>query len=502
MEKHLIKKGLVITVIILFICLSITPSTAFDNVKKSFTPVSNGNTLYVGGTGPNNYTRIQDAIDNASDGDTVFVYDESSPYYENVTINKSIILLGEDKNSTIINAIDYYPVVIISAEGVKISGFTITKGRYYGIEVCSDFVTIFDNIIDSNSYFGEGITIASSHNNVSYNSFYQNGLAISSNSNQNLVYNNTVNNKPLVYYENKSDLIIGGDNGQIILLSCNNIFIKNQTISKAGIGIYLSNTYSCFISNNTISDNWRGICLFDSSYNNTISDNNLTNNHNIEIYGSSNDNIISNNNINSSFSGINIIFESCNNIVSNNSITSCNEHGICIRESCNYNLISRNTVSGNGYGISVDNSKRNIISNNTILKNEYGANLWGSKDNIISYNIISQNSDGVSIDNGCVKNKVFRNNISNNGRDGVVVSFCFLNSIYCNNIYGSGNQDAYMFNFGILFYTNRWDRNYWGRPPFPFLPPIPIFGIWRLMLYYEFKWFVFDWHPAKEPYDI
>jgi len=34
----------------------------------------NGNTLYVGGSGPNNYTKIQDAIDNASNGDTVFVY--------------------------------------------------------------------------------------------------------------------------------------------------------------------------------------------------------------------------------------------------------------------------------------------------------------------------------------------------------------------------------------------------------------------------------------------
>jgi len=44
------------------------------NIEKSSTLSFDGNTLYVGGSGPNNYTRIQDAIDYASDWDTVFVY--------------------------------------------------------------------------------------------------------------------------------------------------------------------------------------------------------------------------------------------------------------------------------------------------------------------------------------------------------------------------------------------------------------------------------------------
>ena len=47
---------------------------------------SRGDTLYVGGSGPGNYTRIQDAIDNATDDDTVFVY--SGCYTENININK------------------------------------------------------------------------------------------------------------------------------------------------------------------------------------------------------------------------------------------------------------------------------------------------------------------------------------------------------------------------------------------------------------------------------
>ena len=68
----------------------------------------NGTTLYVGGTGPNNYTRIQDAVDNASNGDTVFVYNGTYSHYfeENwacVRIDKRIRLLGENRDNTIIN---------------------------------------------------------------------------------------------------------------------------------------------------------------------------------------------------------------------------------------------------------------------------------------------------------------------------------------------------------------------------------------------------------------
>lgn len=41
-----------------------------------------GKTLYVGGSGPGNYTTIQSAINESSNGDTVFVY--SGIYYDNV----------------------------------------------------------------------------------------------------------------------------------------------------------------------------------------------------------------------------------------------------------------------------------------------------------------------------------------------------------------------------------------------------------------------------------
>ena len=73
-------------------------ATLNSNVEQDFNLLNGisycgsgqGDIFYVGGGGPGNFTRIQDAIDNASNGDTVFVFDESSPYYEHVIVDKRI----------------------------------------------------------------------------------------------------------------------------------------------------------------------------------------------------------------------------------------------------------------------------------------------------------------------------------------------------------------------------------------------------------------------------
>ena len=140
--------------------------------------ISPGHILFVGGSGSNNYSSIQSAIDDANDGDTVFVYDESSPYLENFTINKSIILKGEDKNTTIIQGNDD-DVIIINASYVSIIGFTIQNGRYAIRLTSSKDSIISENIITDNRL--EGIYLAnSSYNiiskNIVKNNYYGIGL--------------------------------------------------------------------------------------------------------------------------------------------------------------------------------------------------------------------------------------------------------------------------------------------------------------------------------------
>ncbi len=117
------KKILVIGVILLFIGSGNIPAAAQDTEKQS----SRGNWLYVGGSGPGNYSRIQDAINDSHDGDTVFVYDDSSPYYENLIVNNSINLKGENKTSTIIDGQGRNDVVFILANNVNISNFVFIQ---------------------------------------------------------------------------------------------------------------------------------------------------------------------------------------------------------------------------------------------------------------------------------------------------------------------------------------------------------------------------------------
>ena len=87
--------------------------------------------LYVGGNGPNNYTSIKAAIENATDGDTVFVY--SGVYYERkeIIIDKSIKLMGENRSTTIIDVRRKVgDVITIKADGVEISNLTIRNNSF------------------------------------------------------------------------------------------------------------------------------------------------------------------------------------------------------------------------------------------------------------------------------------------------------------------------------------------------------------------------------------
>ena len=121
-------------------------------------PLPSRGTLYVGGSGPGNYTRIQDAINASTNGDTVYVYDDSAPYHEQLTINKTISLIGESMPTTIIDGNNTLATMIfIYADGVQIRNLTIRNATSADVVVFGDDVTIMQTTIsDANM----GIDIA------------------------------------------------------------------------------------------------------------------------------------------------------------------------------------------------------------------------------------------------------------------------------------------------------------------------------------------------------
>ena len=242
MQKNpLLRKGLAIGIILLFVATGIIPAIAQDTEKTL--PTSRGNWLYVGGSGPGNYTKIQDAIDNASDGDTVFVY--SGNYQKGmIRVNKTINLRGEDKNTTVIDGCRQNYVfklydVDFAELFIEIKGFTIQNAMWAGIGIFSYNNTISGNIIQNNE---AGIALSWAGNNLIYgNVIRKNSFGIRTSSSyvlnnkieRNIIENNSYGlnikewaDHTIVQYNN----IINNSDYGIVVNSCHNTVVEKNNI--------------------------------------------------------------------------------------------------------------------------------------------------------------------------------------------------------------------------------------------------------------------------------
>jgi parallel beta-helix repeat protein len=275
----------------IFVCIIMIGAVSFPvsgiiRENSNFNPLSYNEILYVGGTGEGNYTKIQDAIDNTSDGDTVYVFDESSPYFENVIINKAITLIGENRETTIINGSQNGNVVFVTFDGVTISGFTIENGKSYinaGIDICANYTTISNNIIMNNFI---GVAIWDNNHDPNYNII-------------------------LSYNEISDNLIISNYLEGIWLSNCKNSIVKNNILIDNGISsIHMSTATNNIISGNEISNSDYGISLYDDSNNNEISRNNFVSSERycILILDSGKNNISQNNFLESGKQNVKLLY--------------------------------------------------------------------------------------------------------------------------------------------------------------------------------------------------
>ena len=250
---------LVIGIILLFVGSCIVPAIA-QNTEKS-QPASRETWLYVGGSGPGNYTKIQDAINASSDGDTVYVYDDSSPYYENITVKKSINLFGENKETTVINGLENNNVIYISADLVTISGFTIKSNYKHGtgIYIVSPNNTIHDNIIRNNPECG--ILCSSGDNRISKNIISDNYFGIRADGSHNIIQDNLITTCVHAVIIGRSTIS----------------FITKNSIKNNVVGIYGLESFVNVIYRNEITQNDLGIDFTMSGFN-LITKNNIYNN--------------------------------------------------------------------------------------------------------------------------------------------------------------------------------------------------------------------------------
>jgi parallel beta-helix repeat protein len=218
--------------------------------------------------GPAHFSTIQEAINNATSGDVIFV--RAGIYYERVIVNKSVSLVGEDRDSTIIDGRNETGSVIsIKANQVSIKGFTI-RGSPTDSGILVDFSSgneISHNTITNNNY---GISLYSSGDNV-----------ISSN-------NISSNSNDGIFFYLSSDNVVSGntisnnDDGIYLLFSGDNVVSGNTIFSNNNYGISLYYSTNNVVSGNTIfSNNNYGIYLALYSNNNAIYRNNFNNTYQV-----------------------------------------------------------------------------------------------------------------------------------------------------------------------------------------------------------------------------
>lgn len=216
------------------------------------------------------YSTIQEAVNAANPGGTVAV--SAGIYYEHVVVNKSISLVGENPNTTIISGNNgTQSVLLIVADNVSIDGFTIKNGDC-GIWVNGNNVTINDNIIKENKgSVGDGVLLNQSsgakiYGNIITNNgdglpdlWWGNGIGCYEGSSNlirgNLISRNVVSGVAVFgdYNVVKENNITGSVNG-IAIGGHKNIIIDNTVISNHETGIYLGG-YSNTVKNNRLSEN-------------------------------------------------------------------------------------------------------------------------------------------------------------------------------------------------------------------------------------------------------
>jgi parallel beta-helix repeat protein len=497
-RNPLIRKCLAFGIITLFIGNGIISTIAKDTKKQL--PTSRGDWLYVGGSGLGNYTAIQDAINDSSDGNTIFVYDDSSPYYENIVVNKKILLIGEDRYTTIINGSGNDIAVNITVDNVSMTGFTICGIWNNGLKITSNHNTISNNIFSHNLYSiilrdssdteifqntisnnSVGIEIQTSHNNIIFNNiisdntegilvwysslyniiqnniiksnhelgvrlsttfatvsgnnfsnnseglvlsycsdnfvknncFINDGLYIHE-SYRNILENNTINEKPVLYLEEKSNMFINDLVGQVFLVSCDNITVQNLEILHACIGVGLVDTVDSKIEKNIFS-NINNDAIFIEYSENIAIENNTIESSGIYTLRSQHTTIKNNIIRNGAVYGI-LLYDSDNNTVSNNNISN-NKIGIYLLDKCSNNMISNNKISNNQYIgviVGIDECEKNTICKNNIGNNKIGIHVQ-SNQNLFFQNSITNNDLGINITSHSF-NTIYHNNFVNNNR--------------------------------------------------------------------------------------
>ncbi len=434
-------------------------------VGLTLLPGARATTLYVGGGGPGNYTMIQEAIDDASPGDTVFVY--NGTYEENLAIGKPISLVGEGRDVTTVVGPGYGDTVSVTADSVNITHLTIKgENSVIGGESLIALENVNDCLIAHNdlwNYMYGGlariINLENSHDNtIKGNLIWSSHYGIRmSDSNHNSIIENII-------YGNRGD--------GIALYGSSDNWIENNSFSFNGFSISIGASLNTTLAGNAFHS--EGIVIEGDSIphftTHTIPTDNLVNGRPIryfkdcaglDIMGNPIGQLVVANCTGVAVSGVHIDDTSVgiqmafvNDVAIVDTNVSESTFGIQFVYSSDLTLES-NDVWNHGIGILVWYSSHAIIANNSVKTDRPESFQWGqgvypfrSSHIVISGNEISRSGEAIYVQrSGNVT--ILHNELHWNGGEGVRSWVSENVTVERNNISNNG--------LGIrLFYSDRY----------------------------------------------
>ncbi len=356
-------------------------------------------------TVPGDFQRIQEAIDEVSAGYTVQV--APGTYHEHLVIDKSIALIGENCNTTVVDGDGFASVITASSEqgNVNVTGFTLQNG---GLGFYDGGVILFcsGNSISGNkiTYCGYGIGIFESANNTITNNIISKswmgihlegsgGNLLENNCMVQNVYNfdisgttlsdyindiypsNTVDGKPIFYLVNQQAKTVPEDAGYVAAINSTEITMKNLNLTNNGEGVLCINVTNSTIASSYASDNVIGFYLQQSI--GDVIDGNMAVGNLVGVWqqSSCNANIVNNNSASEGMVGIALTDETSNSNVTDNTVFNNQLYvGIAIDlEYSNNNTFVRNTMENNIVGVYFVSSPcdNNTLYHNNFVKNKY-----------------------------------------------------------------------------------------------------------------------------------
>jgi len=280
-------------------------------------------------TVPDQYLSIQEAVNHSRSGDTIFV--KSGTYTENVVVNKDgLKLVGENKETTVIDGNGTGTVVYVEANNSEVSYFTIQNSGFSltdsGIYLNNSFNTLVSNNKVCNNNLGIYLSSSSNcilqNNNMTGNQY---NFGVSGRSVTEFIHSidssNVVDGKTVVYWVNEANRKVPDNAGYVAVINSTKVNVenvkltnnwqsilfaytadsnvKNVTLTSNMDALWLIGCSDCSVyENNVQENNWGGIAIVNSNFC-TFERNNITENKGYGVFLSdSSDNLFYHNNFN------------------------------------------------------------------------------------------------------------------------------------------------------------------------------------------------------------